>query len=620
MFPFSVQIAEVVSEREQKLRQALAAMGLHDLSYWLSWHLFQTAAAMINAFLIYCFGCIFQFSIFTKNDFGVVFLTFWMHGQAMIGVAFLLAAFLSRSTQAVASGFATFLVGFVLFFMVGVFGFPFGELDGQTPPFSFDSNITTGELYRKSNSETLAEPLVALMPPALLVQGITHMGRFSLSDEDNGLRFANASSYCTLSRNCDAAYDLESTWRILLGLYVFYSAIALYLDNVFPDAMGVRKPLWYFLVPSYWGVGQAHVTDSVEVIEASTDIDVVDEESRMQGRVNARADEDCAIEIRGLVAEFRRGGKPFFAVKAPWYSVRKRQLLALLGPNGAGKTTTVNMLTGFIPPSRGNALVTGRTIAHPVGMSQVRRVMGVCPQFDTLWATLTAREHLELFAAIKGVRKEAIPVEATRRIEEVRLTDAADRMAGTFSGGMRRRLSVAIALIGNPQVVFLDEPTTGMDPINRRHVWDVIEAAKQDRSVVLTTHSMEEADILGDTIAIMAKGRLRCLGSTVRLKSRFGAGYKLSISLGDRTDEESPQVKSLREIMSRHLGAIPSNESTKAYLHFDVRANCEAPLAQAFAELEERREELRIVDLQIAMSTLEDVFLKIAKVTLKPKP
>ena len=157
-------------------------------------------------------------------------------------------------------------------------------------------------------------------------------------------------------------------------------------------------------------------------------------------------------------------------------------------------------------------------------------------------------------------------VESMRRIEEVRLSDAADRCAGTFSGGMRRRLSVAIALIGNPQVVFLDEPTTGMDPINRRHVWDVVEAAKQDRCVVLTTHSMEEADILGDTIAIMAKGRLRCLGSTVRLKTRFGAGYKLSISLGDATDGDSVESRGLREMMSRHLAAGPTAETTKAYV------------------------------------------------------
>lgn len=141
----------------------------------------------------------------------------------------------------------------------------------------------------------------------------------------------------------------------------------------------------------------------------------------------------------------------------------------------------------------------------------------------------------------------------------------------------------------------------------------MIEAAKQDRCVVLTTHSMEEADILGDTIAIMAKGRLRCLGSTVRLKARFGAGYKISVSLGDKTDEDSPASKALCELMSRHLGANPTDATTKAYMHFNVPANSEDGLARAFAELEERRAELQIVDVQLAMSTLEDVFLKIAK-------
>ena len=170
-----------------------------------------------------------------------------------------------------------------------------------------------------------------------------------------------------------------------------------------------------------------------------------------------------------------------------------------------------------------------------------------------------------------------------------------------------------LAYAGNPQVVFLDEPTTGMDPINRRHVWDVIEAAKQDRCVVLTTHSMEEADVLGDTVAIMAKGRLRCLGSTVRLKARFGAGYKLSVSLGDRTDKDSPQLRAVHEMMSRHLDARPSADSSKTHVHYNVPAEKESMLTLTFAELEARREELGIVDLQIEMSTLEDVFLKIAK-------
>jgi hypothetical protein len=124
---------------------------------------------------------------------------------------------------------------------------------------------------------------------------------------------------------------------------------------------------------------------------------------------------------------------------------------------------------------------------------------------------------------------------------------------------------------------------------------------------------MEEADVLGDTVAIMAKGRLRCLGSTVRLKARFGAGYKLSVSLGDRTDQDSPQLRAVHEMMIRHLAARPAADSSKSHVHYNVPAEKESMLTLTFAELEARRVELGIVDLQIEMSTLEDVFLKIAK-------
>ena len=402
MFPFVIQISEVVSERELKLRQTLAAMGLHDTAYWLSWHMYQSAMAFVNAFLIYCFGCIFGFNIFLKNDFLVVLLTFWLHGQALVGLAFLTSTFLSRSTQAVATGFAVFLIGFVLFFMVGFFEFPFGGVDSSTGPFSYEANITTGQLqYKVDSADVLAEPLVAMLPPALLVMDINVMGKFTLAETDVGMRLNETHAYCTLQRNCDPEYSMANTWVAFIVLYILYSVLALYLDNVLPDAMGVRKPPWYFLTPSYWGLGKPNVTDAIEVVEASTDEDVLDEEARVQTRANAVVDPENAIEIRGLVAEFRRGGKPFFAVKAPWYSVRKRSLLALLGPNGAGKTTTVNMLTGFIPPSRGNALVTGQTVSHPCGMSEVRRRMGVCPQFDTLWGSLTAREHLQVRHRVK---------------------------------------------------------------------------------------------------------------------------------------------------------------------------------------------------------------------------
>jgi len=191
---------------------------------------------------------------------------------------------------------------------------------------------------------------------------------------------------------------------------------------------------------------------------------------------------------------------------------------------------------------------------------------------------------------------------------------------------MKRRLSVAVALIGDPKVVYLDEPTTGMDPISRRHVWDVIEAAKQERTIVLTTHSMEEADILGDRIGIMAKGRLRCIGNAVRLKSRFGAGYRVAVSCGDAQDPRGAACSAVRALFRAHFGVEAHEESQasgftsvtlhcrpfynvtlepliprraqQAYLHFRVPAAEDGKLAAFFALLEERAAELGVVDVQ----------------------
>ena len=150
-----------------------------------------------------------------------------------------------------------------------------------------------------------------------------------------------------------------------------------------------------------------------------------------------------------------------------------------------------------------------------------------------------------------------------------------------------------------------------MDPINRRHVWDVIEAAKQDRCVVLTTHSMEEADILGDRIGIMAKGRLRCLGNSVRLKSRFGEGYKVSVSCGDGMRPDSAECLGLKKLFQERLKASVAEE-TKTYMQFNLPNIDDLRMAAFFEELERRRKELGIADVQLSMSTLEDVFLKVA--------
>lgn len=428
-----------------------------------------------------------------------------------------------------------------------------------------------------------------------------------------GLRMSNVSSYCVMNTTtgqlCDSSYSVGSSWGILFGLYLLYSILAVYLDNVLPDEMGMRKPLHYFCLPSYWGFGDKPPIKQTpaEVIESSEDADVLEEEELMARRTGMPMSEESAIEIRGLLKTFKRNGRPYHAVKCPQYAINKRSLFALLGPNGAGKTTTVNLLTGALPATGGEALVHGESIMHPGGMAQIRSVMGYCPQFDMLWDVLTAEEHLHLFATLKDVPAGSENIEAQRRLEQVRLADVAKSPAGSFSGGMKRRLSVSISLIGDPRVVFLDEPTTGMDPISRRHVWDVIEEAKQDRAIILTTHSMEEADILGDRIGIMAKGRLRCLGSSVHLKSKFGAGYSLTI-----TTQPDADVAAIKTLVKDTTGQEALEEDTTRIV-FAFKHEDEQRMPELFALLEGQESSLGIEDIQVAMSSLEDVFLDVIK-------
>ena len=152
------------------------------------------------------------------------------------------------------------------------------------------------------------------------------------------------------------------------------------------------------------------------------------------------------------------------------------------------------MLSGLTPASSGDALIYNLSVAN--NMLAIRKFMGICPQHDILFDDLTAREHIQLYAGLKGVPQEQWEPLIQERLQLVRLLSVADIRAGTYSGGMKRRLSLVIATIGDPKIIFLDEPTTGMDPVNRRHVWSFIEKFKKNRVIVLTTHSMEEADVV----------------------------------------------------------------------------------------------------------------------------
>lgn len=169
-------------------------------------------------------------------------------------------------------------------------------------------------------------------------------------------------------------------------------------------------------------------------------------------------------------------------------------------------------------------------------MAAIRSSLGVCPQHDVLFADLTVEEHLSLFAAFKGVPATQIPGAVDEMVREVGLTEKRRVASKNLSGGMKRKLSVGIAFIGGSKVVFLDEPTSGMDPFSRRFTWNVIRKNREGRTIILTTHFLEEADLLGDRVAIMNKGKLRACGSSLFLKNHFGVGYSLTLEKRPEAD------------------------------------------------------------------------------------
>ena len=201
--------------------------------------------------------------------------------------------------------------------------------------------------------------------------------------------------------------------------------------------------------------------------------------------------------------------------------------MVLLGSNGAGKSTLLNCLSGKVAPTQGSATVHGYDLA--TATSTIQRLIGYVPQHDLVWDELSALEHVRLFSRLKGERPNLSDWQDM--LTSVHLQSDGSSPVGDFSGGMKRRLSIALASISDPPVVFMDEPTTGIDPLNRRRIWKLIQDLKKNRIVILTTHLMQEADVLGDRITIMESGRIVATGSPLHLKTKYGSGYTFNVIL-----------------------------------------------------------------------------------------
>lgn len=405
-----------------------------------------------------------------------------------------------------------------------------------------------------------------------------------------------------------------------------------------PSEYGVRRP-WHFPI-SGLVKARSSTSSSTRDIESKTvhdgshanlsvnsdqesldggDDDVRAERERVRTKYNPKT---TPLIIDNLYHCYP--GKAEAALKGMTFGVETNTVLSLLGPNGAGKSTLIHLLTGLYEPTRGSASVAGANIRTE--MSLVHSRMGVCPQHDILWDDLTVADHLLFYSRLRGVPPALEQQSVAFAIASVSLTRFRDRQVKGLSGGEKRRVSIAIALLGDNRVVFLDEPSTGLDADVRRVIWDVVNRVKINRTVVLTTHSMEEADILSDKIAIMTDGLLRCIGTSLHLKELYGSGFRLNItSKPGRLDEACQSIE--EKLMHKTVLSYRRIDkfTNASVFEFDLEPNASEQLTQPDGIVSTKRSGLSnifhclsqkdlfpaVEDWGITQTTLEDVFIKI---------
>ncbi|HTQ51383.1 MAG TPA: ATP-binding cassette domain-containing protein [Candidatus Acidoferrales bacterium] len=301
-----------------------------------------------------------------------------------------------------------------------------------------------------------------------------------------------------------------------------------------------------------------------------------------------------AVEVDHLTKSFGA----FCAVDALSFSVGRGEVFGLLGPNGAGKSTLIRMLTTLVPPTSGTARVNGADIVRAA--NAVRQSIGVIPQAMTSDLELSAEENLNIFAKLYGIPREQRKRRIPQLLEEVDLTQWADKPVKMFSGGMRRRLEIARGLVHEPNIFFLDEPTTGLDPVSRVAVWDMLTRLRSERdlTILVTTHYMDEADKLCDRVAIVDHGKLAALDSPLKLKASIPGKNILEASFSE--------VPSGWENIMRTL---PDVAEVKAEDHIFRLASHNGPRTTVALMEAARNHGITVTSLSVQSTTLDDVFV-----------
>ncbi|XP_059941358.1 retinal-specific phospholipid-transporting ATPase ABCA4 [Mesoplodon densirostris] len=613
IYSVSMTVKSIVLEKELRLKETLKNQGVSNTVIWCTWFLDSFSIMSMSICLLTIFithGRILHYS----NPF-ILFLFLLAFSTATIMQCFLLSTFFSRASLAAACS------GIIYFTLYLPHILCFAWQDRMTADLKL---------------------AVSLLSPVAFGFGTEYLARFE--EQGLGLQWNNIGN----SPMEGDEFSFLMSMKMMLIDAALYGLLAWYLDQVFPGDYGTPLP-WYFLLQeSYWLGGEGCSTREERALEKTEPITEEMEDPEHPAGINDSFFERelpglvPGVCVKNLVKIFEPHGRP--AVDRLNITFYENQITAFLGHNGAGKTTTLSILTGLLPPTSGTVLIRGKDIE--TSLDAIRQSLGMCPQHNILFHHLTVAEHILFYAQLKGRSWEEAQLEMEAMLEDTGLHHKRNEEAQHLSGGMQRKLSVAIAFVGDAKVVVLDEPTSGVDPYSRRSIWDLLLKYRSGRTIIMSTHHMDEADILGDRIAIIAQGRLYCSGTPLFLKNCFGTGFYLTLVRKMKTiqsqgggcegtcscaskgfsircpsciDEITPEqvldgdVNELMDVVRHHVPEAKLVECVGQELIFLLpnKNFKQRAYASLFRELEETLADLGLSSFGISDTPLEEIFLKV---------
>jgi ATP-binding cassette subfamily A (ABC1) protein 3 len=545
----------IVSETELRLKESLFIMGLRPTVYFAS-YIATYVVLSIPSWLI--MSALFAFQTFSADYISVLALIV-LNALSVMALALLLTQFQQRARMASLSTMACLLA-------FGLIGLGIAQLESN------------GAL------EALAS---ALLAPSGFVIGVIILAR-----AEEAAQPVHVGSWWETTGQQNIAFG-----TVLLCMAVniiLMTSLAWYASNVVQGQFGVAKRWNFLCTRQSKRVRTSHSDDASPHPHVSGDLFEL-----------PTAASTPKVQIKHLTKKYQGATRP--AVNDLNLDLYTGEIFVLLGRNGCGKTTTMSQMVGMLEPTAGDITINDvSVVAHA---EQARQFLGFCPQHDVLWNDLTVLQTLTIFAGIKGVPSQALGAEVHQWIERLGLLEKANSQVETLSGGQKRRLSLCSAFVGGSQLIILDEPTAGVDPHSRRAIWSLIQDHKESRTILMSTHFLDEADVLGDRVAIMGNGELRAVGSPLFLKHRLGFGHNLNLSFNNDLQEESVGV--LMQYVSTFIPGCSEMSRHGNELVVGIPMDGTSTLPRLLQGIEAEMERFGIKSFGVNSASLQDTFLKL---------